>query len=380
MHLAGALSEAAGADDVVRLVADTVLPAFGAQALAMLVTEGGRLRIVGYHGYPPETMDLFDGTPLTSPTPGVRALTEGTAGFFSSREELEQAFPARGDRNDGMAAWAFLPLIASGRPVGTCVLAFQRPHPFAPEERAAMTSLAGLMAQALDRARLYDTEHALAQSLQTGLLPHTLPVVPGLEVAARYLPATHGMDIGGDFYDLIRLDDTTVAAVIGDVQGHNVAAAALMGQVRTAIHAHATAGAAPDEVLARTNRLLIDLAHSVRIATAGHLPPLLRHPDGDTSVVHVEPGVLLGIDPAATYPTRSLPLPAGAVLALFTDGLIETPDHPLDARISRLAQDMDTSPLSLPALAETLTAPVRAADDRTDDVALLLLRPSDAPA
>ncbi|MFF9277884.1 SpoIIE family protein phosphatase [Streptomyces griseosporeus] len=392
MHLAGALSEAASADDVVRLVADTVLPAFGAQALAMLVAEGGRLRIVGYHGYQPRTMDLFDGTPLTSPTPGVRALTEGTAGFFSSREELERSFPARGDRHDGMAAWAFLPLIASGRPVGTCILAFRQPHPFAPEERAAMTSLAGLIAQALDRARLYDTDHALAQSLQTGLLPDTLPVVPGLEVAARYLPATHGMDIGGDFYDLIRLDDTTVAAVIGDVQGHNVAAAALMGQVRTAIHAHATAGAAPDEVLARTNRLLIDLdpglftsclyaridlaARSTCIATAGHLPPLLRHPGGDTSVVQVEPGVLLGIDPAAAYPTRTLPLPAGAVLALFTDGLIETPDHPLDARITRLAQDMGNSPLSLPALADTLTAPVRAAGDRTDDVALLLLRPT----
>ncbi|MGY1582042.1 SpoIIE family protein phosphatase [Streptomyces sp. MN13] len=392
MHLAGALSEAVSAEDVVRLVAETVLPAFGAQALAMLVAEGGRLRIVGYHGYPPETMDRFDGTPLASPTPGVRALTEGMAGFFASRQELERAFPARAGRDDGMAAWAFLPLIASGKPVGTCVLAFEQPHSFAAEERAALTSLAGLIAQALDRARLYDTEHALAQSLQTGLLPRTLPAVPGLEVAARYLPATHGMDIGGDFYDLIRLDTTTVAAVIGDVQGHNVAAAALMGQVRTAIHAHATAGAPPDQVLARTNRLLTDLnpglftsclyaridlaARAACLATAGHLPPLLRHPDGTTETLQFEPGLLLGIDPDVTYPTHALPLPAGAVLALFTDGLVETPDQPLDARITRFAHDLGSGPVDLSALADTLTAPVSAAGDRMDDVALLLLRPT----
>ncbi len=395
MHLAGALSEAVSAEDVVRLVAETVLPAFGAQALAMLVAEGGRLRIAGYHGYPAEVMDRFDGTPLTSPTPGVRALTEGAAGFFASREELERAYPARARRTDGMAAWAFLPLIASGKPVGTCVLAFADPHPFAPEERAALTSLAGLMAQALDRARLYDTEHALAQSLQTGLLPHTLPEVPGLEVQARYLPATHGMDIGGDFYDLIRLDDATVAAVIGDVQGHNVAAAALMGQVRTAIHAHATAGAAPAQVLARTNRLLTDLDpglftsclyaridltdHTACLATAGHPPPLLRHPDGTTAVVQFEPGLLLGIDPDATYPTHTLALPPGTVLALFTDGLVETPDQPLDARITGLARDLGRGPADLRALADMLTAPVRDAGDRTDDVALLLLRPTTPP-
>ncbi|MEU0443156.1 SpoIIE family protein phosphatase [Streptomyces sp. NPDC006186] len=392
MHLAGALSEAVGTEDVVRLVADTVLPAFDAQALAMLVAEAGRLRIVGYHGYPAETMDRFDGTPLTSPTPGVRALTQGAASFFASREELDRAFPARADRWDGMSAWAFLPLTVSGRPVGTCVLGFTRPHPFPAEERAALASLAGLLSQALDRARLYDTEHALAQSLQTGLLPHTLPDVPGMEVAARYLPATHGMDIGGDFYDLIRLDATTVAAVIGDVQGHNVAAAALMGQVRTAILAHATAGAAPDEVLARTNRLLtgldpglftsclyarIDLAAgTAQVATAGHLPPVLRGPDGTAEAVEFEPGLLLGIDPRAGYPSHTLALPPGSVLALFTDGLVESPDRSLDTGIAGLARDLACGPVELPALADALTAPVRAAGDRTDDVALLLLQPT----
>ncbi len=170
MHLAGALTEAISVQDVVRLVADTVLPAFEAQGMVMLVADGGRLRVVGHRGYPVATMEYFDGTPLTSPTPGVRALTKGETGFFESREELEAAYPARVGRADGMAAWAFLPLIASGRPVGTCVLAYDRPHPFTAEERASLTSLSGLIAQALDRSRVYDAEHALAQSLQRGLV------------------------------------------------------------------------------------------------------------------------------------------------------------------------------------------------------------------
>jgi serine phosphatase RsbU (regulator of sigma subunit) len=159
----------------------------------------------------------------------------------------------------GTQAWAFLPLIISGRRVGCCVLSYEHPDAFPAEERAVLTSLAGLIAQALDRAHLYDTKLELTHGLQQALLPRTLPQVNGLCVTARYLPATRGMDIGGDSHDLIRLGDTAAAAVIGDVQGHN-AAAALMGQVRTGIYAHATLGTPPDQVLARTNRLLTDLA------------------------------------------------------------------------------------------------------------------------
>lgn len=104
-----------------------------------------------------------------------------------------------------------------------------RRTPLPPAERAVLTSLAGLVTQALNHARLYDTKHELAHTLQSVLLPHTLPRVEGLDVAARYLPAGRGMDIGGDFYDPIRRDDTTVTVAIGDVQGHSVTAAALMG-------------------------------------------------------------------------------------------------------------------------------------------------------
>jgi serine phosphatase RsbU (regulator of sigma subunit) len=276
--------------------------------------------------------------------------------------------------------------------VGCWILSYDRPRTFAPDERATLTALAGLIAQALERARLYDTTHQLAHGLQTGLLPATLPAVPGLEVAARYLPAAHGMDVGGDFYDLIHCDDTTVAAAIGDVQGHNVTAAALMGQVRTAVHA--TAGAPPDEVLARTNRLLTDLDpglftsclyahldlahHRAHLATAGHPPPLLCHPGGRTEIVQVPPGLLLGIEPGADYPTTEIPFPPGALLVLYTDGLVETPGTDIEEAISGLAARLaGARGQPMDALADALIHPGAHTGPRSDDIALLLLRPHD---
>ncbi|MBZ3905821.1 SpoIIE family protein phosphatase [Streptomyces griseiscabiei] len=390
MHLAATLTEAVGVRDVVDQVCEQVLPAFGAAALALMTAEDGRLRIIGYRGYTAELMERFDAAPLTSDTPAVRALTTGVPAFFDTFADLKRAYPPA-VLQDAMAAWAFLPLITSGRPVGSLVLAYEQPHPFTTEERAVHISTAGLIAQALDRARLYDAKHQLAHNLQAGLLPHTLPRVAGLDVAARYLPATRGMDIGGDFYDLIRLDPTRAAAAIGDVQGHNVNAAALMGQVRTAVHA--TAGAAPDEVLARTNRLLTDLdpdlftsclyahldlgARTACLATAGHPPPLLRHPDGRTEPVRLPPGLLLGIDPEAEYACREIPLPPGSVLALYTDGLVEAPGIDIDDAVDDLARalaDADTSgPHATNGVADSLVQHARRSAPRSDDIALLLI-------
>ncbi|WP_338894460.1 SpoIIE family protein phosphatase [Streptomyces sp. TG1A-60] len=392
MHLAATLTEAVGVRDVVDQVAEQVLPAFGAAALAVMTAEEGRLQIIGYRGYTPELMRHFDAAPLTSDTPAVRALTSGVPAFFATFADLKRAYPPAVLQDD-MAAWAFLPLITSGRPVGSLVLAYEQPHPFVSEERAVLISTAGLIAQAMDRARLYDTKHQLAHNLQSGLLPHTLPHVTGLDVAARYLPATRGMDIGGDFYDLIRLDTTTAAAAIGDVQGHNVNAAALMGQVRTAVHA--TAGAPPNEVLARTNRLLTDLdpdlftsclyvhldlaARTACLATAGHPPPLLRHPDGRTEALHLPPGLLLGIDPEAAYASTEIPLPPGSVLALYTDGLVEAPGTDIDDAVDDLAHVLartePVGPRGMNAVADTLIQHARRSAPRSDDIALLLIHP-----
>lgn len=202
------------------------------------------------------------------------------------------------------------------------------------------------------------------------------------------------MDIGGDFYDLIHATPTTAAAVIGDVQGHNTTAVALMGQVRTAVHAHATAGASPGDILARTNRMLtdldpglftscliaeLDLARGrVRFATAGHPPPLLRGPDGRTDIPVVPPGLLLGIDPRSEYPVSEMPLPQGSLLALYTDGLVEVPGADIGDAIADLARHLARSDVQdLDRLADDLVRQAEGTTHRTDDIALLLVRYDD---
>jgi serine phosphatase RsbU (regulator of sigma subunit) len=253
-----------------------------------------------------------------------------------------------------------------------------------------LTSLGGLIAQALERAVLYDAKHQLAHGLQAALLPHTLPSLPGIDAAARYLPATQGMDIGGDFYDLVPVEGLA-AAVIGDVQGHNVTAAGLMGQLRTAVRAYTTVGQRPEEVMRSTNRLLIDLGADLFasclylrldpargravMARAGHPPPLLRRPDGRVRVLDLAGGPLLGIDGTACYPTTEVDLTPGCVLALYTDGLIESPGVDIEDALAELGRQLaEAGDRPLDELADELVRRSAAARERIDDVALLLLR------
>lgn len=391
LTLAGALTEAVGVQDVVQLVANEVAPAAGSQALVVLGSRAGRLHVLGHHGYPDASVvERFDGLPLSEPTPGTNALNTGVPAFFDSREQLERVYRSRLATPDGFEAWAYLPLIASGRPVGTCVLAYAEPHPFPADERAVLTSLGGLIAQALERALLYDAKHQLAHGLQAALLPHSLPTLPGIDAASRYLPATDGMEIGGDFYDLVPTQGVA-AAVIGDVQGHNVTAAGLMGQIRTAVRAYTTVGQAPEEVMRSTNRLLIDLGAELFasclylrldpargravMARAGHPPPLLRRPDGRVRVLDLAGGPLLGIDASAVYPTTQVDLAPGSVLALYTDGLIESPGIDIEDALAGLGQRLaEAGELPLDELADYLVQHSAAARERLDDVALLLLR------
>ncbi|WP_225630872.1 SpoIIE family protein phosphatase [Streptomyces solaniscabiei] len=390
IHLSAALSQTVTAADVVNVVADHALPAFGAQGMVLSTADSGRLRITGHRGYDPRVVARLDGLPLdTDLTPAGHVLRNGSPVFFTDPQEMARDYPKASALSDKQA-WAFLPLVVSDRRVGCCVLSYDRPRPFSAGDRAVLVSLGGLIAQAMDRALLYDAKHDLAHGLQQALLPTTLPRIPGLTVAARYLPSAHGMDIGGDFYDLIRLSDTTAAAVIGDVQGHNINAAALMGQVRTAVHA--TAGARPGDVLSRTDRVLADLetdlfvsclyihidlaGRCLHLASAGHLPPLLRTsaPAASTAVLEVEPGPLLGIGAVADYPVTTAPLPAGSILALYTDGLVEAPDRDITESITALAQHLTGAgdqPVGV--LADDLVHYAVPRHTYTDDIALLLL-------
>ncbi|MFH9010989.1 SpoIIE family protein phosphatase [Streptomyces sp. NPDC017943] len=394
IHLAAALSQTVTVADVIHVVGDQIVPAFNAQSMVVSAADAGRLRIIGHRGYDPRTIARLDGLPLdTDLTPAGHVLQSGVPAFFPDRGEMTRAHP-RATVVSGKQAWAFLPLVVSDRRVGCCVMSYDRPRTFSAGERAVLVSLGGLIAQAMDRARLYDAKHDLAHGLQKTLLPVTLPPVPQLGVAARYLPAAHGMDVGGDFYDLIRLGDTSAAAVIGDVQGHSINAAALMGQVRTAVHA--TAGARPDEVLMRTDRVLLDLEtdlfvsclylhvdlaeRRLHLASAGHPPPLLRtsEPEPRTRVLDVEPGPLLGIGTGveATYPVTTTTLPAGpSLLALYTDGLVEAPGADITESIATVAEYLTTAgERPLEELADDLIRHALPAHAHLDDIALLLLR------
>jgi len=398
MQLSGGLAAAASVDEVVELVAGHLLVALHAQAFAFLVPEAGRVRVVGHHGFSPELVDLVDHAPLASdlPLPGLTTgapswgLAQGVPSFFADRDELRAVYPESASIDDGLGAWAWLPLMASGQYFGVCVVGYRQPRSFTLQERAALTAISALISQSLDRARQYDAKHQLAEGLQASLLPRTLPTMHGLDVAARYLPASHGMDVGGDFYDLIRLSDTEAAAVIGDVQGHGASAAGLMGEVRTAVHAYAVAGATSGEVLARTNHLFNDLDpgllasclyahidpvhHIAQLATAGHCPPLLRHPDRHTDILAAPPGPLLGVDPTAEYPTTDIPLRPGALLVLYTDGLIETPGTDHDTALTDLAAVLSKATGPLDHIADTLVGHAQPSGDRADDTALLLLK------
>ncbi|MGC0423296.1 SpoIIE family protein phosphatase [Embleya sp. AB8] len=397
LQMAGALTEAVSVGEVCEVVGDQILPAFGGRELAVYIVRAGHFHLAHQSGYPEGFLDRFEGVSLDASLPGVEALTRGVPIFFESPEELSSAYP--GIPLDEMSSWAFLPLIASDRPVGSCILGFVPRHVFTAEERSVLTALSGLIAQALERARLYDAEFTLARGLQDALLPHRLPNLPGLEVVARYLAGTQGMEIGGDWYDVI---DTgrAVALVIGDVEGHSVAAAGTMGQLRSAVRAFAASGQRPDEVVRGTNRLLADLdpglfasclyleldpatgvAEAVR---AGHVPPLLRGPDGRTRVLDLAGGTLLGVDRDAEYPVTRLAVPPGAVLALYTDGLVEDAGADLDRGIDRMRASLSgTADASLAELADRMLRDAGRLAERADDVALLLTRRSppapDAP-
>lgn len=387
LTLGSALTEAATAQEVFDAVAEQLLPAFGGQKLAITVVEEQRLHLLAQRGYSKRYLARFEGTPLHARLPVTDALTSGVPLFIESREQLLKSYPGLivGHTN----SWAFLPLIASNHPVGACILGFDDIHRFPDEERGVLTALGGLIGQALERARLYDAEFALARGLQDALLPHRLPTLPGLRVTGRYLPGTRGMDIGGDWYDVIPTGDE-VALIVGDVEGHNVPAAAAMGQLRSAMRAFVAAGHRPSDVAAGTNRLHMDLdpvllasccfaqfhprSGIVRIVRAGHLPPLLRLPNGHTKILDVPGGPLLGIDATARFPESELRLAPGSVLALYTDGLIERRDSDIGSDIERLRGALARlGGGGLDDLADGLLRDAcRASPDRADDIALLL--------
>ena len=391
--LTAALAEAMTSQDVVSTVAQRVLPPFGAAGLVMQVTEGDGLRVIGAVGYPGPYLELIDG-PLRDISPAAEAVRDHRPWFISSPEEYERRYPewVRQPVRSNMQAWAFMPLVASGRLVGLCVVTFDERRLLTAAERALLSTLSGLIAQALERARLFDAEHARAQALQHALLPQQLPSLPAVTAAARYLPAGRSMDVGGDWYDVIPLSADRVGLVIGDVMGHGLPEAVIMGRLRTAVQTLSDLELPPDEILGHLSDLVSGLGDDsfatclyaiydpitgrCTMARAGHPPPAVVSPDG---TVHFALGATnppLGVA-EPPFETVELPVPEGGLLVLYTDGLIESARRDTDSGMSRLAELLRAhhADNSLDELCDSLTsALIPAGQESSDDAALLVVR------
>ncbi|WP_161165014.1 SpoIIE family protein phosphatase [Streptomyces sp. SID5910] len=390
-RLAAALATAGTVRDVSQAVVAALRRPLRADRIALAELEGDRLVVTVLDPPEPESWPElwrlewrteWPDAPVRAMPTLASALREGRAQIWPAGTALE---PALADVGPG--GLAVLPLPAAGRTAGVCLIGWDSPHDFGPDERALLTASAGLAGQALMRAHAFDAEHELVGMLQRQLLPRRLPELPGAVAVARYLPSTAGLELGGDWYDVIPLPDHHVALVIGDVQGHSAGAATLMGQMRTALRAYAVEGHPPDVVVSRANRLLTDMGTdlfatcvyvdldmeegSAWCVRAGHLPPVLRHPDGSTEIAETEGGPPLGVVAQADFPMSPLRLRTGTLIALTTDGLVESADADIDEGMDRFAHALAVSdPAHLGLVADALLGNAR----RSDDVALLLVR------
>ncbi|MEU4000314.1 SpoIIE family protein phosphatase [Streptomyces fungicidicus] len=390
-RLAAALATAVTVRDVGKAVVAALRRPLRADRIALAELEGERLVVTVLD--PPEPEDWpelwraewrteWPDAPVRTMPTLAAALREGRAAIWPAGSPLETALA-----EVGPGGLAVLPLPAGNRMVGACLIGWDTPHDFGPDERALLTAAAGLAGQALMRARAFDAEHELVGMLQRQLLPRRLPRLPGAIAVARYLPSTAGLELGGDWYDVIPLPDNHVALVIGDVQGHSAGAATLMGQLRTALRAYAVEGHPPDVVVSHANRLLMDMETdlfatccyvdvdleqgSAWCVRAGHLPPVLRHPDGSTEIAEAEGGPPLGVVRQSDFPMSPLRLRRGTLVALTTDGLVESPESDIDEGMERFAGQLSAAdPTPLGPVADALLGKA----PRSDDVALLLMR------
>lgn len=403
-----ALAEARSTEEVLRVAAGLSMPGFSPDGLAVFGVSGDHLTVIGHHGQPENEANPFVDMSLDTDYPAAEAARTGRAVYLSSPEQYRARYPITWPLAErfGRRSWAYLPLTAAGHTMGAWLAAFAYPVAFTPDERSVLTTVARMLAQALTRAGAAESQRELSEGLQRTMLPVLGPEIPGMGIAARYVPTGGGLQVGGDWYDMIQLPGDRFALVIGDVQGHDVRAAGLMGQLRIALRAYAAEGHRPDAVLSRASHFFHGLAQSaddpgdtrfatcyyaevdpatgtVESARAGHLDPVVRMADGTTLILATAGGLPLGIDPDSDYPITRLALEPGDTLMLCTDGLVETGGHDLQTGWQRLRVILEDHDGDLEELADALVQAVHGpsshhttgplADRREDDIALLLL-------
>jgi anti-sigma regulatory factor (Ser/Thr protein kinase)/putative methionine-R-sulfoxide reductase with GAF domain len=293
-------------------------------------------------------------------------------------------------RMKGIRSLLGVPLIVEGATVGVLHVGTITPREFTNEDAALLQLAAAQAAPAIDRARLFDAldrEHRSAVALQRSLLPDRLPELIGIETAARYLPALD--EVGGDWYDVIDLPGGNVGLAIGDVAGHGLRAAALMGQLRTGLRAYALEGHAPGETLKRLDRLLQTISGrgmataaygvvdpttgALRYASAGHPPPILVRRGYDAELLTPISAPPLGSLPFAAYHEVEATLLPGDTLLLYTDGLIERRREPLTTGLERL-RALAAAPGTAEQLCQRVTEQLVPPAGGDDDIAVVALR------
>lgn len=403
-----ALAEARSTAEVLRVAAGLAMPGFSPDGLTVFGVEGDRLTIIGHQGHQTGDENPFSHMSLSTDYPAAEVVRTGRAVYLSSPEDYKSRYPVTWPlaQHFGRRSWAFLPLTVAGRTMGAWMAAFTYPVAFTPDERSVLTTVARMLAQALSRAGIAESERELTDGLQRSMLPTLGPRIPGMSVAARYVPTGGGLQVGGDWYDMIPLPNDRFALVMGDVQGHDVRAAGLMGQLRIALRAYASEGHRPDAVLSRASRFLHGMTYGdtgsadlrfatclyvevdpttgiLDVARAGHPDPAIRMADGTVLARPTAGGVPLGIDPDADYPTTRITLEPGETLLLCTDGLIETGGHDMESGWKRIRAVLEQHEGDLEELADALVQAVHGpsshhttgplADRREDDIAVLLL-------
>jgi FixJ family two-component response regulator/anti-sigma regulatory factor (Ser/Thr protein kinase)/putative methionine-R-sulfoxide reductase with GAF domain len=287
-----------------------------------------------------------------------------------------------------------VPLLAEDRIIGVMHVGTTAARAFSGEDTVVLQLAADRAGRAIERARRFQQEHETAVTLQRSLLPDRLPDIPGLALAARYLPGAAGTEVGGDWYDVIALADGRVGIAMGDVVGRGIPAASLMGQLRNGLRAYAIEGHSPSAVLERLDRMVQSLnpgrmatllymvlepdGRNAVFANAGHLPPLVVETERKPQLLEGARGVPLGVLPYASFEETGARLEPGSTLLVYTDGLVEERGISIEIRLQEL-QRVAAAPFEGPnELCERLLEEMLPEGPGVDDVALLAL--TTAPA
>jgi PAS domain S-box-containing protein len=313
------------------------------------------------------------------------------ADFASRVAEVREPLLVQDPTAEQVASLIGVPLLAEGEVGGVVVASVAAPRRFTADDLSILRLAADRVALAIDHARVYEREHRIAETLQRSLLPEHLPHLPGLAVAARYLPAAAEAEVGGDWYDVLAVPGGGVGLVMGDVAGKGLAAASMVGRLRSALRAYALEGHPPARVLEQLNRLIWTEAEESQMATllylvvdpvegevrwvnAGHPPPLML--DGGARAQYLEGGssVPLGVLPFPEFEEIAVPMDPGGTVVLYTDGLVERPGEHIDQGLGRLAEAVRDAPIEPEQLCDHLLRELVPEDGTPDDVALLTLR------